>query len=55
MNDQIDPIQGLEGMTNAEAAAHLEERADFLDCALLAPSMRSDWLRAEAKRLREVA
>jgi hypothetical protein len=46
-------------MTTAEQhitkAAELERKADLLYASLLAPSMREDVLRAEAKRLREMA
>jgi hypothetical protein len=36
-------------------ADELEAKADMIDSALLAPSLKSDSLRAEAKHLREMA
>jgi uncharacterized coiled-coil DUF342 family protein len=36
-------------------ADELEAKADMLHMSLLAPSMKEDALRAEAKRLREMA
>ena len=41
--------------TNIAKADELEAKADALYMSLLAPSMREDALRDEAKRLREMA
>lgn len=41
--------------TNEAKAAELEAKADLLDSALLAPSMKSDSYRAEAAALRAQA